>query len=499
MDAETSTADRLDNSSLIKAGFLFAATLVLYFVSRSPGLDEYDSVQFAMGVREFNIWKHQPHPPGYPLYILLGWLGDKLFGADPNLSLHIVSCLGGALFVAAWFLIIRLQFNEKLAWWVATCLAITPIVWMTATKVLTDSLAAGFFSAEILAAIYFVRRGQPSALFATSLFGAAATGTRPQLIFMVIIVLALALRQRRAGMKMSIFAAGILLASCLLWLLPMWYSQARLNHDLPAWLAYPKLLYVQWTWRLHRPTTYLVAGDWSPPYIGMRFVNHFGGWFGVGFGFLQSITALIAGIVVVTFGLAAYLFWRREPEDVVFWKFHAPWAFAHIAIIFVCLGSAQRYYLIIFPLLLAALLRGFLRMGMPSRVGVATVPILLLCIAIPVAIENHREEAPPTQLVRYLENLYPVSARKNVTLLFNHARRHVEWYAPEFVTVREIPGPEALPELTKNAAAVYTDDPELPLPPGWRRVPVIKFSRSIIVYQKHHVVPLFFIDRGNHT
>ncbi|HEV2045027.1 MAG TPA: glycosyltransferase family 39 protein [Chthoniobacterales bacterium] len=499
MDAETSTADRLDTSSLIKAAFLFLATFALYFVSRSPGLDEYDSVQFAMGVREFNIWKHQPHPPGYPLYIVFGWLGDKLFGADPNLSLHVASCVGGALFVAAWFLIIRLQFNEKLAWWVATCLAITPIVWMTSTKVLTDALAAGFFSAEILAAICFVKRGRLSALLATSLFGAAATGTRPQFILVVIIVLALALKQRRSQMKISILAAAALVFGCLLWLLPMWYSQARLRPDLPAWSVYPNLLYSQWVWRLSRPQTYLVAGDWSPPYLGMRIVNHFGGWFGVGFGFLRSIVALIAGIVIVTFGFAAYLFWRREPADAVFWKFHAPWALAHIVIIFVCLGSAQRYYVIIYPLLLAALLRGFLRMRMPWRLGAATVPILLICIAIPTAIENHREEAPPIQIVRYLQNLYPASARKNVTLLFNHARRHVEWYAPEFVTVREIPGPEALPELTKNAAAVYTDDPELPLPPGWRRVLLTKFSRSIIVYQKHHVVPLFFIDRGDHS
>ena len=498
MNAEASTADRLDKSSLIKAGFLFVAALVLYFVSRSPGLDEYDSVQFAMGVREFNIWKHQPHPPGYPLYIFLGWLGGRLFGADPNFCLHLISCLGGALFVAAWFLIIRLQFGEKLAWWVAACLAITPIVWMTSTKVLTDSLAAGFFSAEILAAIYFVKRGRLSALLTTSLFGAAATGARPQFILVVIIVLALALKQRRAGVKMSILAAGVLVFGCLLWLLPMWYSQARLRPDLPAWSVYPKLLYVQWSWRLHRPSTYLVAGDWSPKYIGMRLAYHFGGWFGVGFGFLRSIAALITGIAVVSFGFAVYLFSRREPVDTVFWKFHAPWTLAHTAIIFVCLGSAQRYYLIVFPLLLVALLRGYLRMRMPWRLGAATVPVLLICIAIPTAIENHREEAPPIQIVRYLENLYPVSARKNVTLLFSHVRRHVEWYAPEFVSVRDMPGPEALPELTKNATAVYTDDPELPLPPGWRRVLIATFSRSVIVYQKHHVLTLFLIDRGDH-
>jgi hypothetical protein len=106
-----------------KSAIIFVAASALYFLSRSPGLDEIDSVNFAMGVREFNVWEHQPHPPGYPLYIFFGWIGTKLFGVSPQLSLHVVSALGGALFVAAWFLIIRLQFNERLAWWATSCLA----------------------------------------------------------------------------------------------------------------------------------------------------------------------------------------------------------------------------------------------------------------------------------------------------------------------------------------------------------------------------------------
>ena len=117
---------------------LFLGAFALYFATRSPALDEHDSVQFAMGVFDFNLWKHQPHPPGYSLFIFLGWIGDKVFGVGPELSLHFVSAIGGALFIAVWFLIIRLQFNERFAWWIASCLAITPAVWMTATKVLTS-------------------------------------------------------------------------------------------------------------------------------------------------------------------------------------------------------------------------------------------------------------------------------------------------------------------------------------------------------------------------
>lgn len=151
--------------SLTKAAIIFLLLSGIYFFARSPGLDDYDSVQFAMGVRSFDVWQHQPQPPGYPLYIAVGKIGVALFGISPALSLHLASAIGGAIFLASWFLIIRLQFYERLAWWLTSCLAITPVVWMTATKMLTDSLAAGLLSAEILFALCFVRSGNlPGAL-----------------------------------------------------------------------------------------------------------------------------------------------------------------------------------------------------------------------------------------------------------------------------------------------------------------------------------------------
>jgi hypothetical protein len=57
------------------AVLLFAITFAFYFVSRSPALDEIDSVNFAMGIRHFDLWNHQPHPPGYPLFVFAGWIG----------------------------------------------------------------------------------------------------------------------------------------------------------------------------------------------------------------------------------------------------------------------------------------------------------------------------------------------------------------------------------------------------------------------------------------
>lgn len=59
-----------------------------------PGLGakhfyEWDSVQLAMGAREWNIDKHQPHPMGFPIWILM--LKILLPVMDPQLSQRVLS------------------------------------------------------------------------------------------------------------------------------------------------------------------------------------------------------------------------------------------------------------------------------------------------------------------------------------------------------------------------------------------------------------------------
>src|SRR2546423_8530174 len=110
-----------------------------------------DVVQFGRGRRSFNFWPPQPHPPGYPLFIFFGWLGTKLFNAGPESSLYGASAFGGGLFVAAWFLIIRLQFSERRAWWVASCLLITQVVCTPAKTAGRDVLPARSLRADLRA------------------------------------------------------------------------------------------------------------------------------------------------------------------------------------------------------------------------------------------------------------------------------------------------------------------------------------------------------------
>ena len=70
--------------------------LAAHVPSLAPSLEDIDSINFALGLREFDPAKHQPHPPGYPLYIALGRLSHAVLG-DEALALAIWSVVAGAL------------------------------------------------------------------------------------------------------------------------------------------------------------------------------------------------------------------------------------------------------------------------------------------------------------------------------------------------------------------------------------------------------------------
>src|SRR5687768_17028774 len=51
---------------------LSAAYLAAHLPSLAPSLEDIDSINFALGLRDFDPSRHQPHPPGSPVYIALG-------------------------------------------------------------------------------------------------------------------------------------------------------------------------------------------------------------------------------------------------------------------------------------------------------------------------------------------------------------------------------------------------------------------------------------------
>jgi hypothetical protein len=494
LNEPTDVATHRGSRALIKSALIFLVAFAIYLFSRSPGLDEWDSVQFAMGIREFNLWKHQPHPPGYPLYIFFAWLPVRFFGWSPEFSLQFVSCAGGALFVAAWFCIVRLQFGERFAWLVAGTLAITPVVWMTSTRALTDSLAAGFLSVQLFGSVLFRNSGRNKQLTAMALFGAAATAVRPQVLPVALLILTTSLFHRRAGAKIWLTGVAIFVAGCLLWLVPTWYIQSTLPGQLTGWRSYPAQLYSQWLWRFGQPDIFIGGSHITALYFARQFAAHILGWFGVGLGFLWSPFTFLAGALLAASALVFYAA-RFNDGDRNFWKTHWAWALLQVVIVSCCLPADQRYYLVIMPLLVVTLLRGFLYMPAPLRLGVGLFPALLLGISIFAAIESHSDPAPPIKLVRFLQRRYLPEQRGDVLLFLAHCQRHFKWYAPEFTVFDNVASATVPTERLEKAKAIYTDEPRLARAPGWQLSLVAEFSRSLVIYRKHHDVRLFRLER----
>jgi hypothetical protein len=53
----------------------------------ASALEDIDSVNFALGLRDFDVAAHRPHPPGYPVYIGLGKVMAGIVGAFPRAGL----------------------------------------------------------------------------------------------------------------------------------------------------------------------------------------------------------------------------------------------------------------------------------------------------------------------------------------------------------------------------------------------------------------------------
>ena len=78
------------------------STLVLYLLTLCPTVFWYDSAEYVAAA----VTRGVPHPPGYPLYTLLGWLFVQL-PVDPAYAMNLFSALSAAIAVGFAYLIGR--------------------------------------------------------------------------------------------------------------------------------------------------------------------------------------------------------------------------------------------------------------------------------------------------------------------------------------------------------------------------------------------------------
>jgi hypothetical protein len=461
---------------------------------RARLLPSWDAIQFALALGEYDVVKHQPHPPGYILYVALARLVDA---GDPTGTLVGVSVGASALTVFLTYLLAWRLYGRATALVAALGLMASPLFWYSGVVGLTYTTEAALATGLALV-IWRMRHGGPAATVAGALALGLAGGVRQSLLVLFgPLWLGTAWASQRRWRPVAA-GAGVLGLTVVAWLVPM------------MWLTGGPARYLAASRELFDSTirARTIAGAWPLNAVAV------GEALLLGVGLLLPLLAWLA-VGALRPGAA----W-----DARAWLF-AGWLLPPLGVYLFFHFGQYEYLLAVLPALYILLARGLV--GLPARPaaggrGPAPVArwgrpaaVLTLVIAGHAAfftqarsIEVPGLDRPPGReswqtslLARYRFGLWPYTARGLeeqqavirayiegvrrefdprdtilVTELGNRRSfpwfRHVRYYLPEYAVYHLrlggfSPGYLASRDLATMAARA---DPEILLPAGARRL-----------------------------
>jgi hypothetical protein len=239
--------------------FLVAVALDIPFRSRFAY--QWDSAEFTLAIREYNVALSQPHAPGYFLYVMLGRLVNCFIG-DSHASLVWLSVLCGSGLAALLYVMGVEMFGRRVGWAAALFGMTSPQVWFHSCVALMY-VGDGFLVCLAVLCCWRALRHGCRWADAVIIGGMLAIigGVRPQTVpglapLVVYVFL------RSSGQRLAKLAAawGICAGGTLVWLVPM----VRMSG---GWAVYAEAF--------HRPATFYGRGTFAGGGIGALLWNVF--------------------------------------------------------------------------------------------------------------------------------------------------------------------------------------------------------------------------------
>lgn len=192
--------------------------LTVPFISRLPY--NWDAAQFVLAVRHYEIGMHQPHPPGYPLFVVLGKLLHLV--VSENLALVIIAILFGYISVVVIYLFCyRLWPNKLGSAFITTAYIVNPLFWLYRETALTYVVdAAASITLGYLVWQTMTRRTRQYVFISSGVL-ALAGAIRPSLVALLLPLFIFQLSFHRRNWKLVLGSFGIVLIGTLAWFIPV--------------------------------------------------------------------------------------------------------------------------------------------------------------------------------------------------------------------------------------------------------------------------------------
>jgi hypothetical protein len=209
-------------------------SLIFYLRFQAISYDDWDSIQFALGIKDFDLALHQPHSPGYPVYIFILRI-INILTQDTLRSMTFLSAISGAIGVFLFYFLILQLFKPKkyIAAIGALLLAFFPLYAVNSLKALSDVFATALYIGWLIIFIRLYRETSKKdyetkpqvkkLIFVLGLLSGISAGVRIQIITAMIIPLGILYftfwKKKQTKLITSLTVSGLI--TTLLWMIPV--------------------------------------------------------------------------------------------------------------------------------------------------------------------------------------------------------------------------------------------------------------------------------------